>query len=64
MVEDVAHATLGPVRVLGTPLKLSDTPATVRMAPPTLGQHTAAILADDLRLSPAEIDALQAKRVV
>jgi crotonobetainyl-CoA:carnitine CoA-transferase CaiB-like acyl-CoA transferase len=64
MVEDVAHATLGPVRVLGTPLKLSDTPATVRMAPPTLGQHTAAILADDLRLSPTEIDALQAKRVV
>jgi len=64
MVEDVAHATLGPVRVLGTPLKLSDTPATVRIAPPTLGQHTAAILADDLRLSPADIDALQEKKVV
>ena len=64
MVEEVAHATLGSVRVLGTPLKLSETPATVRLAPPTLGQHTAAILADDLQLPAREIDSLREKRVV
>ena len=40
MTEEVLHAAIGPLRVLGTPLKLSDTPASVRTAPPTLGQHT------------------------
>ena len=32
--------TIGSLQVLGTPLKLSDTPGSVRTAPPTLGQHT------------------------
>jgi formyl-CoA transferase/CoA:oxalate CoA-transferase len=44
MVTRVSHATLGEVRVTGVPVKLSATPATVRRGPPTLGQHTAAIL--------------------
>ncbi len=44
MIVPLEHATAGPIRVLGTPLKLSDTPATVRTPPPTLGQHTAEIL--------------------
>jgi formyl-CoA transferase/CoA:oxalate CoA-transferase len=64
MVEEVAHATVGPLRVLGTPLKLSDTPALVRMAPPALGQHTDTILAEDVRLTTAEIDLLREKKVV
>jgi crotonobetainyl-CoA:carnitine CoA-transferase CaiB-like acyl-CoA transferase len=58
MIVPLAHATAGPIRVLGTPLKLSDTPAAVRTPPPTLGQHTAAILRNDLGLSDAEIEAL------
>jgi formyl-CoA transferase/CoA:oxalate CoA-transferase len=37
MVEAVEHAVLGPMKVLGTPIKLSDTPGSVRTAPPTLG---------------------------
>ena len=44
MVTSVPHATLGEVRVTGVPVKLSGTPASVRTGPPTLGQHTAAIL--------------------
>lgn len=44
MVASVPHATLGEVRVTGVPVKLSDTPGSVRTGPPTLGQHTAAIL--------------------
>jgi crotonobetainyl-CoA:carnitine CoA-transferase CaiB-like acyl-CoA transferase len=46
MVASVAHATLGDVKVTGVPVKLSGTPGSVRTAPPTLGQHTAAILAE------------------
>ena len=45
--------------MLGTPLKLSDTPAAVRTPPPTLGQHTAAILEKDLRLTQVEIESLR-----
>lgn len=44
MVATVPHATLGHVRVTGVPVKLSETPGSVRSGPPTLGQHTAAIL--------------------
>jgi crotonobetainyl-CoA:carnitine CoA-transferase CaiB-like acyl-CoA transferase len=46
MIVPLDHLTAGPIRVLGTPLKLSGTPAAVRTPPPALGQHTAAILAE------------------
>ncbi len=58
MIQNVPHATLGDVRVLGTPLKMSDTPALVNRAPPTLGQHTRAILGTDVGLTEHEIRAL------
>jgi crotonobetainyl-CoA:carnitine CoA-transferase CaiB-like acyl-CoA transferase len=44
MVETVAHPTLGELRLPGIPFKLSGTPASVRMAPPLLGQHTDEVL--------------------
>jgi len=46
MIVPLEHLAAGPIRVLGTPLKLSETPAAVRTPPPVLGQHTAAILAE------------------
>ena len=44
MIEAVEHVALGPLKVLGVPIKLSDTPGAVRTAPPVLGQHTDAVL--------------------
>jgi formyl-CoA transferase len=44
MVEVVDHPVDGPVRTLGFPVKMSDTPPRVRRAPPLLGEHTAAVL--------------------
>ena len=64
MVREIEHAGLGPVRVLGTPVKLSHTPGTVRSAPPTLGQHTEQILRTDLGFSDAEIAELRGGGVV
>ncbi len=64
MVEAAEHATLGAVRVLGVPVKLSDTPGSVRTAPPTLGQHTDQILRDDLELTDAEIAQLRGTHVI
>jgi crotonobetainyl-CoA:carnitine CoA-transferase CaiB-like acyl-CoA transferase len=46
MIAEVQHATVGTARVINSPVKLSDTPASVRTAPPTLGQHTAAVLSE------------------
>jgi crotonobetainyl-CoA:carnitine CoA-transferase CaiB-like acyl-CoA transferase len=64
MLATVAHAALGSVRVLGTPVKLSDTPGSVRTAPPILGQHTDQILHADLRVSREEIATLRADGVI
>jgi crotonobetainyl-CoA:carnitine CoA-transferase CaiB-like acyl-CoA transferase len=44
MIVPLDHATAGPIRVLGSPLKLSETPAAVRRPPPALGQDTEAVL--------------------
>lgn len=44
MVVDIPHAELGAVRTLGNPIKLSRTPADIRLPPPALGEHTAEIL--------------------
>ncbi|MFI5261944.1 MAG: CaiB/BaiF CoA transferase family protein [Candidatus Limnocylindrales bacterium] len=44
MVTTVEHPTAGPIRLPGVPFKLSRTPATVRTAPPLIGQHTDELL--------------------
>ncbi len=59
MIAAVEHAALGSVQVLGVPIKLSETPGTVRTAPPTLGQHTDQILRTDLGFSDADITRLR-----
>jgi len=59
MIAAVEHAAIGRVQVLGVPIKLSETPGTVRTAPPTLGQHTDQILRTDLGFSDADITRLR-----
>lgn len=44
MIQTVTHPTIGEVRLLGTPFKFSDTPATIRRHPPLLGEHTAEVV--------------------
>ena len=64
MIAQIEHATIGSLRVLGVPVKLSDTPGAVRTPPPLLGQHTRDVLQRDLGLDAAAIDALHAQRVI
>ena len=64
MVEELQHATVGPMRVLGTPLKLSETAAAIRTPPPRLGEHTASVLASEAGVAATELEALRAKGVV
>ena len=58
MVESVNHPTIGPLQVLGVPVKLSETPGSIRLPPPRLGEHTASVLARDLGYDDARIAAL------
>ncbi len=64
MSVEVQHDRLGPTRVLGTPFKLSDTPASVRTAPPPLGAHTERVLTGDLALPAERVRALRAEGVI
>ena len=63
MLARLPHSTVGDVTTLGVPVKLSDTPGSLRTAPPTLGQHTVAVLTE-LGLSDHEIAELRDARVV
>lgn len=64
MVVEAEHPTAGSVRMAGIPFELSRTPATVRNAPPLLGEHTADILADVLGKSAEDITTLREKGVL
>ena len=63
MVETVAHPTIGDLKMLGIPFKLSGTPAAVSRPPPTLGQHTDEVLTE-LGMDAAAIAALRSQKVV
>jgi crotonobetainyl-CoA:carnitine CoA-transferase CaiB-like acyl-CoA transferase len=64
MIAGVNHATIGALKLLGTPMKLSTTPGSVRTAPPTLGQHTDAVLREDLGLSAEQIGDLRRHQAI
>ena len=64
MIAMVEHATIGPLKALGVPVKLSDTPGAVRTPPPTLGQHTDAVLRHDLGFTADAIAALRQQKVI
>ncbi|BBK41499.1 CoA transferase [Allostella vacuolata] len=54
MVAHTDHPITGPFRTLGVPVKLSETPGSVRRPAPRLGEHTAEVLAAVGLAVPAE----------
>ena len=58
MMLEVEHEVEGCVPQLGFPIKLSATPASIRLAPPRLGEHTDEVLAR-LGYDEARIEALK-----
>jgi len=64
MVAFVEHETIGTLEVLGLPVKLSDTPGSVRTPPPRLGQHTEPILTGELGLDATAVARLREERVI
>ncbi|GAB3627081.1 CoA-transferase [Pandoraea terrae] len=64
MQVDLPHASGGTARLVANPIKLSATPVRAEMAPPTLGQHSDAILQERLGYGPEQIAALRAAGIV
>ena len=61
---NVPHPTVGNMKLVASPIKLSKTPTEVRMAPPTLGQHTEEILHERLNLNDKAIHELRDKGII
>ena len=59
----IDHPRLGPIQQIGLPYKLSATPASIRTAPPLLGEHADEILAE-LGYDDAATERLRERGVV
>jgi len=64
MLRDVEHPDYGTVRLMGNPIRLSDSPLEEITPPPRLGAHTEMVLRRYAGLSDAEIERLKRERVV
>ena len=64
LVREIDHPTAGKVKVLGMPFRFSDTPPSIRRAPPTLGQHTDEVLGDEMGMTPERIAELRQQKIV
>jgi formyl-CoA transferase len=64
MVLEMEHPSTGKYKVIGSPMKLSETPVQYRIPPPLLGEHTAEVLKDILGYTQAEISRLKEEKVI
>lgn len=64
MVKEMDHEYCGPIKMVNTPVKYSESKPSIRTAPPMLGQHTDEILRDVLGMNESEIEALKAEGAV
>jgi crotonobetainyl-CoA:carnitine CoA-transferase CaiB-like acyl-CoA transferase len=61
---EMTHASGVDMKLIANPVRLSETPADYRLAPPVLGQHTDEVLGDWLSLDAAALADLRANNII
>jgi CoA:oxalate CoA-transferase len=64
MIQEVEHPIAGKLKMPGVPIKMSETPGSIRTHAPLLGQHTNEVLSSMLGLSEEEIKELKDTKVL
>ena len=63
MMPTVDDPRKGPIKTIGPPIKLSETPATIRTPPARFGEHTAEVLSA-IGIGAKELEELRRAAVV
>ncbi|MEQ8186904.1 MAG: CoA transferase [Candidatus Eremiobacterota bacterium] len=58
MVVNIEHPACGNIKLTGIPVKLSDTPGSIKLPPPLLGEHNEEVLSSILNYDKQEIKKL------
>jgi formyl-CoA transferase len=64
MVAEIPHPSAGTVKMVASPMKLSETPCEITRHPPLLGEHTQEILQEKFGYDAAEIEKLRLDGVI
>jgi len=64
MITGIRHPVIGTVRMPNVPIRLSETPTSIRRAPPQLGEHTGSVLKEMLGYGESQICALREKGAI
>lgn len=64
MVVEVEHEACGPIKVVNSPVKYSETKPTIRSPPPMLGEHTEEVLSQHLGMGDDQIQGLRERGVI
>ena len=66
MVTEIPHPAIDgkPAKIIGSPLRLSETPVAYRHAPPVLGANTEEVLTEVLGLGADELAALRRDKII
>lgn len=64
MLVEMSHPTIGRIKVVGSPIKMSETPPTFDAPAPTLGQNTKEILKNLLGYPDKKIESLMKENII
>jgi len=64
MIREVEHPVAGKMKVIGSPINLSETPAEINSPAPLLGEHTELVLKDILKITEVQIAELKKKNAI
>lgn len=64
LVKEVPHTKAGSIKLVGPPTEYSSGGNQIKLAPPTLGEHTRDILSNFLGYHNAKIDVLYEKKII